>query len=149
MNRGWLSPPAVLLWLAIAPGFITAQTTVPPPVFPEHLHWTSPLGHPAIQSAWVLGAESQPGLYLLRVTLAADGRIPPHTHPDERATTVLSGTLYIGFGEAFDESRVIALPLGTVYVAPAQTSHYVWAKEGETVYQEAGIGPTGTAFVRH
>ncbi len=79
--------------------------------------------------------------------LAAGGRIPPHTHPDERNSTVLAGTLYVGFGEDFDESKTVAIPAGAVYVTPANTPHYVWAKEGDAIYQEAGVGPTGTSFI--
>jgi quercetin dioxygenase-like cupin family protein len=76
-----------------------------------------------------------------------EGRIPPHDHPDERPTTVLSGTLYVGFGETFDETKVVVIPSGAVYVAPAEVPHYIWAKEGEVWCQEMGMGPTGTVFI--
>ena len=68
-------------------------------------------------------------------------------HPDERSSTVLSGTIYVGFGEIFDEARLVAIPAGAVYVAPANVPHYVWAKDGEAVYQEAGVGPTATTII--
>lgn len=89
----------------------------------ERLTWVSSPTLPALQSAWMLGTESQTGLYLLRVKLAPGGRIPPHLHPDERVTTVLSGTLYVGFGETFDTTKVTAISSGAVYVAPAEVSH--------------------------
>jgi len=60
---------------------------------------------------------------------------------------VLSGTLYVGFGETFDETKVVAIPSGAVYVAPAEVPHYIWAKEGEVWYQEMGMGPIGTVFI--
>ncbi|MBP7149731.1 MAG: cupin domain-containing protein, partial [Acidobacteria bacterium] len=66
--------------------------------------------------------------------------------PDERNTTVISGTVYVGFGESFDETKIVAVPAGAVYVAPAGVPHYLWAKDGDVVYQEAGVGPTGTSF---
>ncbi len=116
----------------------------PRPVLPEALQWQSPPGNSAVQGAWVLGEERTPGPYLFRVKLAAGARIPPHTHPDARSSTVLSGTLYVGFGETFDEVGVVAVPAGAVYVAPAGRPHYVWAKDGPVVYQEAGVGPTAT-----
>ena len=97
----------------------------------------------------MLGAEAQSGPYLLRVKLAASGRIPPHSHPDTRNSTVLEGTLYVGFGNRFDEAKVIAIPAGGVYVAPANVAHYVWAKDGAVVYQEAGVGPTRTVPITH
>jgi len=118
-------------------------------VLPQDLRWASPPGNSAVLGAWVVGAEAKPGPYLFRVKLAAGARIPPHTHPDERSSTVLAGTLYVGFGSTFDETKVVAIPTGAVYVAPAGVAHYVWAKDGETVYQEAGVGPTGTIPVPH
>jgi quercetin dioxygenase-like cupin family protein len=125
-----------------------AQTAIPAPVLPEALRWFSPPNNPAVHGAWVIGAENQAGQYILRVRLAPGARLPSHTHPDERNTTVLAGTLYVGFGEVFGETRVMAVPTGGVYVAPAGVAHYVWARDGEVVYQEAGVGPTGTVPVR-
>jgi len=138
---------AVFLWIGSLVGLAWAETPLPIPILPERLTWVSPPTLPALQSAWMLGTESQTGLYLLRVKLAPGGRIPPHYHPDERTTTVLSGTLYVGFGETFDTTKAVAIPSGAVYVAPAQRPHYVWAKEGEVWYQEMGMGPTGTVFI--
>ena len=76
--------------------------------------------------------------------LAKNAKLPVHTHPDTRHTTVLSGTLYVGFGDVFDESRMAAVPAGGLYVAPAKVPHYLWAKDGDVSYQEVGVGPTAT-----
>jgi quercetin dioxygenase-like cupin family protein len=123
---------------------VLAADTGPSAILPQELHWLRPPGNPAVEGAWVVGKESEPGSYLFRVRLAAGGRIPPHTHPDARSSTVLAGTLYVGFGSTFDEAKTVAVPTGAVYVAPARTPHYVWAKDGPVVYQEAGTGPTAT-----
>jgi hypothetical protein len=32
-------------------------------------------------------------------------------------------------------------------VAPAGVPHYIWAKDGEALYQEAGMGPTGVTLI--
>ena len=48
---------------------------------------------------------------------------------------MLSGTLYVGFGEQFDESTLVAVPAGAVYVAPAGVPHFLMAKDGEVIYQ--------------
>lgn len=137
--------------LVISGGFVgltLAQGNAPAPVLPDSLRWEGPPNLPALKAAWVLGAEQKPGPYILRVRLAANARIPPHTHPDERSITVLSGTIYVGFGKTFDESKVVAVPTGAVYVAPANVPHYVWAKGGGAEYQEAGVGPTATAILK-
>jgi quercetin dioxygenase-like cupin family protein len=75
-------------------------------------------------------------------------KIAPHTHPDQRISVVLEGTIHVGFGETFDDAAVVAIPAGGMYVAPAGTPHYVWAKEGAAIYQESGVGPTATTFVK-
>jgi quercetin dioxygenase-like cupin family protein len=119
----------------------------PLPIVPETLSWQSPPQLSGLRSAWMLGAEASPGAYVLRVKLAAGTKLPPHVHPDQRITTVLSGTLFVGFGEAFDPDQVVALPAGAIYVAPAGQAHFVWAKNQDVVYQESGSGPTGTEFI--
>jgi quercetin dioxygenase-like cupin family protein len=122
------------------------QPATPAPVLPDSLSWFSPPGNPALRAAWVLGTEKEAAPYVLRVRLDQGGRIPVHTHPDTRNSTVLSGTLYVGFGDTADEAKMVAVPAGAVYVAPANMPHSLWAKEGDVVYQEAGVGPTGNVF---
>ena len=136
----------VLIFVGLLASVAMAQAEAPAPILPDSLLWTSPPNLPGLQAAWVLGREQKAGAYLLRVKLAAGASIPPHSHPDERNTTVLAGTLYVGFGETFDETKVVAVPAGAVYVAPAKVHHYVWAKDGDVSFQESGRGPTGTAF---
>jgi quercetin dioxygenase-like cupin family protein len=126
---------------------LQGQDDMPAPILPDRVSWVSPPNLAGLHIAWILGSEQQAGAYILRVKLASGAKIPPHTHPDERNTTVLRGTIYVGFGETFDESRLVAVPAGAVYVVPAGVPHYLWAKDGETMYQEAGLGPTGNSFV--
>lgn len=135
-------------FLALCGTAAWARLPSPTPLLPDVFAWFSPPNNPAVRAAWVIGSESARGAYLLRVTIAQGGKIPAHTHPDERNSTVLSGTLYIGFGDVADESNVVAVPAGAVYVAPANVPHYLWAKDGDVTYQESGLGPTATVPVR-
>jgi quercetin dioxygenase-like cupin family protein len=137
----------ILLVINIFSGLAIAQDITPTPILPSTLRWGSPPNMPGIQGAWVFGAEQNQGLYIFRVKLESGAKIPPHTHPDERNTTVLSGTISVGFGEKFDETTIVEVPAGAVYIAPANVPHFIWAKEGEAEYQEAGIGPTATSFI--
>ncbi|MFH0783651.1 MAG: cupin domain-containing protein [Pseudomonadota bacterium] len=137
----------ILIIAGIIPDPAFAQNIIPEPILPSTLHWASPPNMPGVQGAWVVGADQKPGNYILRVKLLAGAKIPPHTHPDERNTTVLTGTIYIGFDTNFDETKVVAVPAGGVYIAPANVAHYIWAKDGEAMYQEAGTGPTRTSFL--
>lgn len=74
------------------------------------------LAKPARQSCFSVGVGARQWREIrtiyLRVHLAAGGRIRPHTHPDERNSTVLKGVLYVGFGRIFDESKLVAIPTG-------------------------------------
>lgn len=145
-----LFPPFVIGGLLLAASLIAGPATADAPaptapqvIVPDALRWYAPFGNDSVQVAWVLGTEAAPGPYLLRVQLAPGARIPAHRHPDGRSTTVLRGSLYVGFGEQVDDSRLVAVPEGGVYVAPAGVAHFLWARDGEVVYQEAGVGPTG------
>lgn len=118
-------------------------------IIPEQAAWVEPPALPGLQAAWLIGTEAGPGPYALRLRLAQGGRIGVHVHPDDRITTVLSGTLYVGFGTIFDETRVQPIPAGAVYLAPADQPHYVWARDGDVEYQESGFAPTATNFDVH
>ncbi len=139
-----LLPTLLLATVACSLPATRVGAAEPVPILPSALRWFSPPSNPALQGAWIVGAEDKPGPYVLRVKLAAGGKVAPHVHPDDRSSTVLTGTLHVGFGTTFDETRVVAVPTGAVYVAPANVAHYVWAKDGEAVYQESGVGPTAT-----
>src|SRR5581483_3303552 len=127
---------------------VGAQESAPTPIVPSTMKWQPSPAVPGLAAAWVIGAPDKAAIYAQRVKLPKGARIPPHTHPDDRFSTVLSGTIYVGFGPTFDEAKVVAIPAGGVYVAPARVPHYVWAKDGDAVYQESGIGPTATDIIR-
>jgi quercetin dioxygenase-like cupin family protein len=59
--------------------------------------------------------------------------IMPHTHPETRIYTVMSGIFYIGIGSTFDDAKLKAYPPGAVIVVPGNTSHFHWAKSGEYI----------------
>jgi len=145
-----VSIAATVVMLALAPdgSSSTPPVSSPAPILPESLAWATRPDLPGLQVVYVLGSEKGEGPYLLRVRLAADARIPPHTHPDARITTVLSGTAYVGFGETLDENSLVMVPEGGVYEVPAGVPHFAWAKGGDVEYQESGFGPTKTSLVK-
>lgn len=77
-----------------------------------------------------------PSVTLLR--LHADTRLPPHAAPVDRAYLLLSGTLHVGFGKRWDETRMRTLAAGSSWVVPANTSTYEWS-EGEAVCQVVAV----------
>jgi quercetin dioxygenase-like cupin family protein len=94
--------------------------------------------------ALIYGDPAKPGPYLyVRKSGARRGpAAEPHTHPDNRTYTVISGTWYVGFGTQFDEAKLIALPAGSVYTEPAGVPHFVVIKDDGVIVQVGGTGPT-------
>lgn len=141
---GWVRLAAIAV---LAAGIAAGQEPPRPrPVLPGELKWADSPTARGFRAAWVLGGEKARGPYVLRVRAAKGSRLEPHRHPDERQTTVLSGAIRVGFGERFDEGRMVEIPAGAVLVVPAGTAHFVWARDGDAEYQETGVGPTGTVF---
>lgn len=138
---------AALLMCALVATAATAGPAAPDIIEPDRIDWLQPLGHDRIEVQWLLGGQDQPGNYLLRVRLDHDARIAPHVHPDARHTTVLSGSLWVGFGEQFDPDAMQRLDIGDIYVAPAGVPHYLWARDEAVLYQESGHGPSGMRFL--
>lgn len=100
------------------------------------------------QSAILYGDPKKAGLYVSRVKFPAGIKIMPHTHADEvRTVMIMSGTMYFGLGEQWDESKLEVYPPGTFFTEPGNTPHFAWAKDGEVIAQFTAIGPTGTTFI--
>jgi quercetin dioxygenase-like cupin family protein len=117
---------------------------------PDQIKWQSSPSIPAGgQSAVLYGDPRKAAPFVTRVKQPAGYKIPPHTHPEERTYTVISGTFYIGFGDQFDPAKLKAFPAGSMFVVPAHTSHFHWMRSGEAVVQVSGVGPSGIDYVDH
>jgi hypothetical protein len=95
----------------------------------------------------LVGDPSKPGPYTLRLKFPAGYKLAPHSHPDSREVTILSGTWYTGYGETFDAAALKALPAGSFYTEPANLAHFVEVRE-PVLIQVSGIGPSGRVFVK-
>ena len=124
-----------------------AQSSALKAITPNEIKWSQ---HPALPAgamkAVVYGDPTKPGPYATRLRHPDGLKILPHTHPDDRIYTVLSGTLYLGIGEKWDESKLVGYPQGSVIFLPANLSHFQYAK-GEYVIQINGAGPTDLTFI--
>jgi hypothetical protein len=117
-------------------------------ITPAELTWRTQgsLAMAGMAQANLLGDPSKPGPYTLRLKFPAGYKLAPHTHPDSREVTILSGTWYTGYGEKFDAAALKALPAGSFYTEPANVAHFVEVREPVTI-QVSGTGPSGRAFV--
>jgi quercetin dioxygenase-like cupin family protein len=115
---------------------------------PDQIEWKAPAVSPGPSTAALYGDPSKPSVYVARTKLPAGFKFLPHTHPDEwRTVVVLSGTLYFGLGDKWDEGKLKTYPTGTFFSEPKNTPHFVWAKDGEVIIQVTGMGPSGTTLI--
>lgn len=129
----------------------TVGSTVEKPIVmkPADLKWgEAPATLPAGAKVAVLeGDPSAPNaLFTIRLKMPNGYKIPPHFHPADEHVTVISGTLNMGMGDAFDKKATTALTAGSFGVMPKGHHHFAWAK-GETVVQLHGVGPWGITYV--
>ena len=114
----------------------------------ENLKWVPfPAFPPEARIAVLVGNPNLSEPYVMRVKLPAGVKLMPHTHPEDRIYTVISGTFYIGIGTKFNPDNLKAYPPGSVIVLPANTPHFHWAKSGDYITQVSAHGPLGISYI--
>jgi quercetin dioxygenase-like cupin family protein len=114
----------------------------------EDVEWRNfPAFPKEVKLAVIAGDPSKPAPYVVRVKVPNGTRLMPHTHPEDRIYTVMSGVFYIGFGTVFDPDKLVAYGPGSVVILPANTPHFHWAKSGEYISQVYGVGPLGLEYI--
>ena len=113
----------LIVMVLVMGGVALAQTAAPPAVAltPAEMKWQSQGGLAAsgMEQLNLVGDPAKPGPYTLRLKFPKGMRIAPHTHPDSREVTILSGTYATGYGEKFDPAALKILPAGSFYTEPA------------------------------
>jgi len=92
------------------------------------------------------GDLASPGPFTMRVMLPAGYKIPPHFHPGVEHVTVLSGSLFMGMGEKWDETKAHELTGGSFSYMAAGVRHFAYTKKPTTI-QVHGVGPWGITYV--
>jgi quercetin dioxygenase-like cupin family protein len=115
---------------------------------PSEMKWGTQggLALAGMEQVILVGNPSKPGPYTLRLKFPAGYKLAPHSHPDYREVTVLSGVFATGYGETFDPAKLKILPAGSFYTEPANVPHYIEI-EDDVVLQVSGMGPSGRRFV--
>ena len=141
----------------IAPTAEAATATVRPhqtgqaafrAILPEEIEWKPFAAFPSsARLAIVVGEPLREGPYTIRVKLPRGTKMMPHSHPEDRMYTVISGIFYIGLGDNLDGEKLHAYPPGSVIILPGDTSHFHWAKSGDYITQVTAIGPLGLEYM--
>jgi len=117
-------------------------------ILPEKIEWKPfAVFPPSARLAIVVGEPLREGPYTIRVKVPGGVKLMPHSHPEDRVYTVISGVFYIGLGDEFDAEKLQAYPPGSVLILPGNTSHFHWSKSGEYITQVSAIGPLGLEYI--
>jgi len=100
-----------------------------------------------IRTVVLKGDPDSPGLYTIVLSVPPHTRIAAHDHPDDRVATVVSGTWYFGYGDAFDLAALKALPAGSYYTEPPNRAHFAETRDEGVVVQITGVGPSATKYL--
>ncbi len=124
--------------------FSQPQKSTTKVVLPTEINFVVNPNDPAgLQSILLDGDPAKPELYTSRVKIPANVKLLAHWHPETRSVIVLSGTFYYGYGDKFDEGKLIEMPAGTYFSEPSKQPHFAWTKNGAVILQVTGVGPTG------
>ena len=115
--------------------------------FPESAPGTGTSGVSGIRTVVLKGDPNRAGLYTIVLRIPAHTRIAAHVHQDDRVATVVSGTWYIGYGDAFNSAALKALPVGSFYTEPSDRSHFAETRDTDVIVQITGVGPSSTRYI--
>jgi quercetin dioxygenase-like cupin family protein len=117
-------------------------------VLPSDVKWAA---NPALlaggQTAILLGDPGKAAPYVARTKFPRNFKMMPHTHPEVRTYTVLSGSLGVGFGDKFDAAKVKFYPAGSAFTLPANVAHFNLAGAKGAVFQINSVGPSSSDYV--
>jgi quercetin dioxygenase-like cupin family protein len=141
----------LLVWLSVSVCTARAQSpqqmrqVVIPRDSVQMPAWTP---HPLLKGAASMalaGDRNKAGMFALRVKYPHGLHIPPHAHPNELHTTVLSGMLCVGMGTTWDTTKIVRILPGQFMRFAPGTAHFEYTV-GETVLHIQGMGPMLTTF---
>jgi quercetin dioxygenase-like cupin family protein len=101
---------------------------------------------PGTQLVVIEGPMSEAVPFTVRIKFPAGTQVPAHWHPAIEHVTVMSGTLNMGVGDKFDESKAMRLPVGSISIMQPKTTHFAFFNE-ETILQVHGVGPWAINYV--
>ncbi|MCC2657468.1 MAG: hypothetical protein K0Q76_2576 [Panacagrimonas sp.] len=101
---------------------------------------------PGMETVVLEGDPRTGEIFTLRLRAPAGARLAPHVHPLPERVTVIQGAIGVGFGTAYDQTRMRVFRAGDYYVNPPGAPHFVGFIE-DSVLQVTGRGPWGVEWV--
>jgi quercetin dioxygenase-like cupin family protein len=141
--------PFLLVVLFVAACFAAQPLRAQNAFTPDQVKWgPAPPNVPAGAQIAVLEGDptASTGDFTIRFKMPDGYKIAPHTHPSRENVTVISGTLKVGMGDQFDESKMMDFGTGSfAYLDPSM--HHYAAASGETVIQIHGQSPFAVNYI--
>jgi len=106
---------------------------------PKEIKWVANAG--GSEQAILFGDPSKAGLYIVLTKWTPHHNSRPHSHPNDRYITVLSGTWWVNTGANYDPDGMKPVPAGSYVVHYGNQIHYDGAKDGEVILEIVGMGP--------
>ncbi len=111
---------------------------------PDQIEWKD---NGRNRTANLVGDPQKPGLYVQLLTWPKGNNFSrPHSHPNDRFITVLSGTWWVGTGDTFDPANLtVPMKPGAFVTHFAKGVHWDGAKDEDTTLLIIGEGPAANA----
>jgi quercetin dioxygenase-like cupin family protein len=103
-------------------------------------------GVAGIETTVLSGDPTAAGPYTIALRVPAHTRIAAHTHRDDRASVVVSGEWFFGYGATASDAEAKALGPGSFYTEPAGRPHFAQTHELPAVVYVSGFGPSDTVY---
>ena len=107
---------------------------------PKDIKWVRNAAGTA-ENVTLVGDPSKPGLYIVLQKWLPHNNSRPHSHPNDRYITVLSGTWWVNTGPNYDPDGMKPVPAGSYVTHFGKEIHYDGAKDTECVLLIVGMGP--------
>ena len=107
---------------------------------PKDIKWVRNAAGTA-ENVTLVGDPSKPGLYVVLQKWLPHNNSRPHSHPNDRFITVLSGTWWVNTGPNYDPDGMKPVSAGSFVTHYGKEIHYDGAKDAECVLQIVGMGP--------
>ncbi|MGH7511032.1 MAG: cupin domain-containing protein [Gemmatimonadales bacterium] len=101
---------------------------------------------PGARFALLEGDPAKAGAFRFRLEMPDSYEVRPHYHPMSERIEVLEGTLLMGRGREWDDSKLEPLAAGEQANVAAEEPHYARTR-GLTVIEVRTTGPFGTTWV--
>jgi quercetin dioxygenase-like cupin family protein len=141
--RAKLAMTALVLTASLGLGAATARADLNPKALEivpfDKLEFKGKPG--GTQTAIIYGDPEKPGPYGIVIKWVPHTNSRPHSHPNDRFITVLSGTWWVNTGTHYSPDTMVPVKPGSFVIHHKNEVHYDGAKDEPAMIYITGMGP--------